>query len=86
MSIIKLTIVKNFESLDMAACYSSIKQHKLKSGAEGEEEIGDSQEPHKQRYKKGTDNSRRPGGTILLRDDVYRIIQGGRSFGRGPIV
>ena len=29
----------------MAACYSSIKHHKLKSGAEGKEEIGDSQEP-----------------------------------------
>ena len=31
--------------LVMAACYSSIKHHKLKSGAEGEEEIGDFQEP-----------------------------------------
>ena len=41
MSIIKLTIVKNFELLDMAACYSSIKHHNLKSGAEEEEEIGD---------------------------------------------
>ena len=29
----------------MAAYYSSIKHHKLKSGAEGEEEIEDSQEP-----------------------------------------
>ena len=28
----------------VAACYSSIKHHKLKIGAEGEEEIGDSQE------------------------------------------
>ena len=45
MSIIKLTIVKNIESLDMETCYSSIKHHKLKSGAEGEEEIGDCQEP-----------------------------------------
>ena len=44
MSIIKLSIVKNFKLLDMAACYSFIKHHKLKSGA-GEEEIGDSQEP-----------------------------------------
>ena len=31
--------------LVMAAGYSSIKHHKLKSGAEGEEEIGDSKEP-----------------------------------------
>ena len=47
MSIIKSTIVNNFESLVIifGACYSSIKHHKLKSGAEGEEEIGDSQEP-----------------------------------------
>ena len=48
MLIIKLTIVNNFESLVIiffCACYSSIKHHKLKSGAEGEEEIGDSQEP-----------------------------------------
>ena len=50
MSIVKLTIAKNFESLVIifgvvAACYSSIKHHKLKSGAEGEEEIEDSQEP-----------------------------------------
>ena len=47
MSIIKLTIVKNFESLVIifgAACYSYLKHHKLKSGAEGEEEIRDSQE------------------------------------------
>ena len=29
----------------MAACYSSIKHHKLKSATEGEEEIGFSQEP-----------------------------------------
>ena len=28
----------------MTACYSSIKHHKLKSGAEGKEEIRDSQE------------------------------------------
>ena len=48
MSIIKLTIVKNFELLVIwPACYSSVKYHKLKSGAEGEEEIGDSQEPLK---------------------------------------
>ena len=31
----------------MAACYSSIKHQKSKSGAEGEEEIGNSQEPLK---------------------------------------
>ena len=49
MSIIKLTMIKNFESLviifENKACYSSIKHHKLKSGTEREEEIGDSQEP-----------------------------------------
>ena len=44
MSIIKLTIIKNFESFDTAACYSSMNHHKLKSGTEGEEDIGDSQE------------------------------------------
>ena len=47
--IIKLTILKMLESLVInfgvvAAGYSSIKHHKLKSGAEGEEEIGESQE------------------------------------------
>jgi len=31
-------------------------------------------------------NSRIPGGTRLLCDDVYPIIQGGRSCGDGPIV
>ena len=35
----------------MVPCYSSIKHHKLKSGAEGEEVIGDSQEPHRKFYK-----------------------------------
>ena len=49
MSIIMLTIVNNFESLVIifgdSGSYSSIKYHKLKSGAEGEEEIGDSQAP-----------------------------------------
>ena len=47
--IIKLTIVNNFESLEFlvysGVCYSSIKLCKLKSGANGEVEIGDSQKP-----------------------------------------
>ena len=49
MSIIKLTIVKNFELLVIIFCVqwqlaSSIKHHKLKSGAEEKEEIRNSQE------------------------------------------
>ena len=40
----KLSIVKNFE-LQWQLAIFPIKHHKLKSGAEGEEEIGDSQEP-----------------------------------------
>ena len=48
MSIIKLTMVKNFESLVIiVGVYWQlvIKRHKLKNRAEGEEEIGYSQEP-----------------------------------------